>query len=100
MKTYAVVAVTSTTDDWQEAYGEAVLPLVVKHGGRYLARTADHRQMEGDEPSPQIWAIVEFPHSAAASAFYTDPDYQPFLRSRLAGSRSTMYFVEGKDDFV
>jgi uncharacterized protein (DUF1330 family) len=99
MKTYAVVALTSTTDDWQAAYGEAVFPLIGKHGGHYLARTASHTRMEGDGPSPQIWVIVEFPNRAAADAFYQDPAYQPFLRARLDGSFGSLYFVEGQDDF-
>ncbi|MFN0090261.1 MAG: DUF1330 domain-containing protein, partial [Acidimicrobiales bacterium] len=48
MAHYSVVALTPTTDTWVPDYIAAVGPLVERHGGAYLARTASHTQREGD----------------------------------------------------
>ena len=40
MAFFSVLSVTPTTEDWIPRYLPAANALVVKHGGRYLARTA------------------------------------------------------------
>ena len=100
MPHYSVVFVTPTTDAWLPDYLANVMPLLQKHGGRYLARTQSHEQLEGSDPSPDVIAIVEWPSKAAADAFYAEPAYQPHLQARLAGATNTWFSVEGKDDFA
>ncbi|MGI9513386.1 MAG: DUF1330 domain-containing protein, partial [Anderseniella sp.] len=48
MTYYSVLAVTPTNDDWVADYIGPANKLVAKHGGKYLARTANHEQLEGD----------------------------------------------------
>jgi uncharacterized protein (DUF1330 family) len=100
MSCYVLVALTSTSSDWQADYGPAVMRLVVREGGRYLARTTDFERVEGDDPKPGVWVIVEFPDREAAMRFYDDPEYEPFRRSRWAGSFGTVDVVNGRDDFA
>ena len=100
MAHYSVVFVTPQTDAWIPDYIANVAPLVQKHGGKVLARTTDHERIEGSEPNPALIAIVEWPSKAAAGAFYSDPGYQPYLQSRLAGAANEFFSVEGKDDFA
>ena len=97
---YGIINVTPTSEDWIPAYIEAVGPLIAKHGGKFLARTASHERIEGNGPNPAIWAIVEFPSKEALDAFYSDPDYQAPLQARLAGSESNDFSVAGQDDFA
>jgi len=71
-----------------------------KHGGQYLARTADHQQVEGDDRPAGLRIVIEWPSTEAAIAFENDPDYQPFLKSRLDGSESYHFVVAGTDDLA
>ena len=100
MPHYAIVSVTPTSDDWIPSYLETVTPLVHRHGGRYLARTADHHRLEGDGPSPALQVILEWPSKEAAEAFYNDPEYAPHRDARLAGAVNDFYLVSGVDDFA
>jgi uncharacterized protein (DUF1330 family) len=100
MAHYSIVSVTPATETWIPAYLEAVGPMVDKHGGKYLARTASHERLEGTGPNPTLQAIIEWPSKGAAEAFYNDPAYQPHREARLAGSESHFFSVEGKDDFA
>jgi len=97
---YSVVSVTPTTDTWIPSYLAAVGPLVAKHGGRYLARTASHKPFEGAAAPPALQVILEWPSAAAEAAFYADPGYKDHLAARLAGSASAWSSIEGKDDFA
>ncbi len=100
MSCYVLVALTSTSNDWQGAYGPPVARLVEREGGRYLARTRDFERVEGNDPTPGVWIIVEFPDRDAAMRFYNDPEYEPLRRSRHAGSYGTCDIVNGRDDFA
>ncbi len=100
MAHYAIINVTPTSEDWIPAYIEAVGPLVAKHGGKYLARTASSERVQGTGSNPALWAIIEFPSKEALDAWYSDPDYQAPLQARLAGSESNDFSVAGQDDFA
>lgn len=50
MTYYSVLDVTPTSEDWIPDYLPAANARVAAHGGRYIARTANHEQVEG---SPQ-----------------------------------------------
>jgi len=97
---YSLVSVTPTSDAWIPAYLEAVGPVVARHGGRYLARTASHERFEGSGDKPALQVIVEWPSKAAEDASYRDPDYASQLAARMGGSVSSWYSVAGVDDFA
>lgn len=99
MAHYSVVSVTPTSDQWIPDYLAAVGPLVEKHGGKYLARTASHERLEGSGTTPALQVILEWPSKDAADSFYRDPGYASHLQARLGGSESTWFSIEGKDDF-
>ena len=100
MAYYSVVFVTPKTDTWIPDYLAAVGPLVQKHGGKHLARTASHERLEGTDPNPAFIVVTEWPSKEGAEAFYRDPAYQPHLQARLAGATNDCFLVEGKDDFA
>ncbi len=100
MAFYSVLAVTPTNEDWIADYLPAANALVAKHGGRYLARTASHEQMEGVGPEAALRIILEWPSRDAAVAFMSDPDYVPHLKARTEGSDSVHFLIEGKDDLA
>jgi uncharacterized protein (DUF1330 family) len=97
MKYYAVVQLNISNDSWMADYMPNVTTLVHKHGGKYLARTMTMQKIEGTGALPDAFVIIEWPSKAAAEAFYGDPDYQPYLQNRLAGSSSEFTLVAGED---
>jgi len=100
MNYYSVLAVTPTDEDWVADYLPSVNQLVSKYGGRYLARTADHERLEGEGEEAALRIIVEWPSKEAAQTFMSDPEYQPHLKARTAGSVSHHFLLKGQDDLA
>ena len=100
MTYYSVLDVTPTADAWIPAYITAASKLVAKHGGKYLARTANHEQVEGDKQEAGLRVILEWPSKEAALAFMNDPEYAPHLKARTEGSISHHFLIEQKDEFA
>lgn len=100
MTSYSVLAVTPTTDGWIPDYLPTANALVAKHGGKYLARTATHQQVEGGDQTAALRIIIEWPSKEAAMNFMSDPQYKPHLEARTNGSTSFHFVIEGKDDLT
>ena len=100
MTYYSVLAVTPMTDEWVASYNGSANALVAKHGGRYLARTANHERLEGEGDSAALRILIEWPSQDAAKAFMADPQYLPHLKARTAGSISHHFLIEAKDDLA
>ena len=100
MTYYSVLAVTPSSDDWIPGYLPTANRLVEKHGGRYLARTARHTQVEGTDQPAALRIILEWPSKEAAMNFMNDAEYRPHLDARTAGSVSFHFVIEGKDDLA
>ncbi|MDV7145866.1 DUF1330 domain-containing protein [Tropicimonas sp. TH_r6] len=100
MTAYSVLFVTPTDEAWIPGYLAPVSALIEKHGGKYLARTADHQQLEGEDFPAALRVVLEWPAKENALNFENDPDYAPFLAQRLAGSNSYHFVLEGKDDLA
>lgn len=100
MAYYSVLDVTPTTDVWVKDYIEPANKLVAHYGGKYLARTANHEQIEGDAHDAALRILIEWPSKQAALDFMKDPGYTPHLKGRTAGSVSHHYLIEGKDDLA
>lgn len=100
MTCFSVLEVTPTSQDWIPAYLPATGALVAKHGGTYVARTADHERLEGDGPAVALRIIIQWPTKDAAKAFMADPDYAEHLAARTAGSASSHVLIEATDDLA
>lgn len=100
MTYYSVLAVTPTSEDWIPDYIGPANALVAKHGGKYLARTASHRRLEGNGEDAALRIILQWPTKEAAEAFMSDPEYLPHLKARTEGSVSHHFLIEGKDDLA
>jgi uncharacterized protein (DUF1330 family) len=100
MAFYSVLAVTPTSQDWIAGYLGAANTLVAKHGGKFLARTASHERLEGDDKGAALRIVIEWPSKQAALDFTKDPGYVPHLKARTAGSESHHFLIEGKDDLA
>lgn len=100
MAYYSVLDVTPTDEGWIPGYLPTANERVAAHGGKYIARTASHEQVEGDTQAAGLRIIIEWPSKKAAEAFMADEAYGPHLAARTAGSVSHHYLIEGKDDLA
>ena len=97
MKQFVIAEVKVSDAAWIPAYAALVHQLVDRHGGRYLARSAPSRALEGEAPDVTIVALLEFPSLDAVTAFLEDPDYAPLQAARQAGSVSRIYSLPAQD---
>lgn len=100
MAYYSVLAVTPTTEDWIPDYIGPANKLVAQYGGKYLARTATHEQVEGAQNDAALRIIIEWPSKEAALNFMNDAEYKPHLAARTAGSNSEHFLIDAKDDLA
>ncbi|SNT19902.1 DUF1330 domain-containing protein [Tropicimonas sediminicola] len=100
MTAYSVLEVTPTREDWIPDYLPTANRLVEAHGGRYLARTTKHRQLEGGDRTNALRIVIEWPSQEAAERFMADPKYRSHLAARTAGSTSFHFLIDGKDDLA
>lgn len=100
MTYYSVLAVTPTSEDWIPGYIGPANKLVAKYGGKYLARTSSHEQIEGEKQDSALRIVIEWPSKEAAIAFMNDEEYLPHLKARTAGSNSFHFLIEAKDDLA
>lgn len=75
-------------------YLKQVVPIIERHGGRYLTRAGTHEVLEGHW-RPNRVVIIAFPDMTALKAWYEAPDYQPLIAKRRAAARDVMIAVEG-----
>jgi uncharacterized protein (DUF1330 family) len=97
MRYYAIARIDVEDSAWVREYVTAVTPMVERHGGRYLARTAQIERFEGERDRPQIAMVIEWSSKAAAEQFYESDEYRPYRERRRAGSRSDFLLVAGED---
>ena len=97
---FSVLDVTPTTDAWIPNYLPRYNKLLAKHGGIYVARTANHEQVEGETQEAALRIVIQWPSKEAANNFMNDPEYAPHLKARTEGSVSHHYLIEAKDDLA
>jgi uncharacterized protein (DUF1330 family) len=98
MTFYSVLAVTPTSEEWIPDYIGPANALVTEYGGKYLARTSNHEQLEGNDQPSALRIVIEWPSRDAAVGFMNDERYVPHLKARTHGSESFHFLIEGKDD--
>ncbi len=97
MAVYLIANVTVTDEAWLPDYAANVHEIVHKHGGRYLARSANITTLEGEPSDATMIALLEFPSAEAVQAFADDPAYAPYGQARQAGSVSRFYLIDDTD---
>ncbi len=97
MKHYAVARLDVKDPAWVRDYVSDVTPMVERRGGRYLARTAQIEQFEGELAPPQILLIIEWPSREAANDFYESDEYRSYREARRAGADNDFLLIAGDD---
>jgi uncharacterized protein (DUF1330 family) len=97
MSAYLIADVTVIDDRWLPDYTEVVHDIVAKHGGKYLARSANIKTLEGEESDTMVIAVLEFPTMEALQAFVDDPEYAPHAKARQDGTVSIFRAIDDTD---
>ena len=97
MSVFLIADVTVTDDAWIPAYAEKVHDIVHKHGGKYLSRSGNITNLEGEALDSTLIAILEFPSLEAVNSFANDPDYAKYRDARIAGTVSRLNVIDDTD---
>ncbi|HTS61667.1 MAG TPA: DUF1330 domain-containing protein [Candidatus Acidoferrales bacterium] len=97
MKCYAIGELDLIDQSWVADYVENVTSMVERRGGRYLARTSNIDQLEGDGKPPQVVVLIEWPSKEIALEFYESNEYRPYRDSRFARAKSRFSLIAGED---
>jgi uncharacterized protein (DUF1330 family) len=97
MAVYVIADIKVTDEAWIPEYAKAAHEIVHKHGGRYLARSANVKTLEGKPLDTTLIAIVEFPNEEAVKAFASDPAYARYAKMRQEGSDSRFQLIDDTD---
>ena len=97
MAVYLIADVKVTDESWIPEYAAKVHDIVHKHGGKYLSRSANITNLEGEGFDTTMIALLEFPSLEAVKAFANDPAYAKFGKARQAGSVSKFRVIDDTD---
>ena len=97
MSVYIIAEVEVTDDSWIPEYADKVHDIANQYGGKYLARSANIENLEGESLPTTLIALIEFPDSDSVKAFVNSPDYAPFGKARQAGSNSRFRMIDDTD---
>ena len=81
MAAYVVGRLQMRDPSWIEKYRATVPSIVAKHDGKYLVRGGKMETLEGKEPLPSSYVVIEFPSMDQARA--ADASMPPSRITRL-----------------
>ena len=97
MTAYLIADVKATDEAWIPEYAAKVHDIVHKHGGKYLSRSGNITNIEGEPLDTTLIALLEFPSVEAAQAFINDPDYASYAKARQDGTVSKFNIIDDTD---
>ena len=97
MSVYLIADIELKDPSWVPDYAANVHKIVERHGGRYLSRSGNIENIEGESPTSTLIAIISFPSREALASFAADPEYAPYGRARQAGSNSRFRLIDDTD---
>ena len=97
MSVFLVADIKITSDAWVPEYAANVHRFVERQGGKYLSRSGNITTLEGPQTDSSLVAIMQFPSKRALEAFVNDPEYQPYVKARQAGSVSKFFMIDDTD---
>ncbi len=94
MSAYLIADVNVKNADSYSEYRRQVLPLIERHGGKFIVRGGAHETLEGDW-RPARLVIIEFPSMAVLKQWYGSPEYKKLIDLRQDASSGSLVAVEG-----
>ena len=94
MAAYLIADVNVENTETYAEYRRQVLPLIERHGGRFIVRGGPHETLEGDW-RPSRLVIIEFPSMTVLKRWYGSPEYKKLIDLRQNASSGSLVAVEG-----
>jgi len=94
MSAYIIVDIDITDPAGFAEYRKAVVPLVQKYGGNYLAADDRTETLEGSW-SPKRIVMIQFPSVARAQEWFRCEEYREPCKIRKRTAKTKMILVEG-----
>lgn len=95
MPAYVINQLSIHDTAYQKEYYAKVGALLEKHGGRQIVGGPPVERLEGDWELPERVAVLEFPSTEHALAWWSDPDYAPLKSARQASTTGRAMLVAG-----
>lgn len=96
---YSYIELNLLNKEWTIPYIKEVTPIVNKYGGEYIARTVNHKQIEGDSRPCDVTVMIKWPSKEAFDGLFSDPEYEQYFKLRKEGAITKHFLVEGVDDW-
>lgn len=77
------------------AYAAAATPIILAHGGVFLARGGTYEQLEGQDHARNV--VAQFPSLKAAHDCYHSEGYQAAIKLGAGGFQRSLMIVETID---
>ena len=94
MAAYMMVQSTIDNEKQYQKYREAVVPLIMKFGGKFLIKGGKVEVLEG-QPDGRSMVVFEFPSMEAIDAFWNSPEYVPVKALRQGVATLNVWAVPG-----
>jgi uncharacterized protein (DUF1330 family) len=94
MAVYLIVDITVHDPERYNQYVERAMPLVEKHGGRYLAQGGRIKAVAGDW-RPERVVLIEFDQMDQVRACFSSAEYREIAPLRENSTSSRVIIVEG-----
>lgn len=95
MAAYYIADVEWTDAEARQQYIASFAPTLAPYGGEVIINARSPEVVEGDWRPKGTFAVLRFPSSEQARAWYDSEAYRPLLDLRLRSSHSNSLFVEG-----
>lgn len=97
MASHSVLTAIRTHADWVPGHVGPSSQLMLRHGGKYLSRTADHEVLEAVYEDTALRIIIQWPSTGTAKTFMNVPDNLSIFAARTAGPESHHFLIEAED---
>jgi uncharacterized protein (DUF1330 family) len=94
MAGYLMVQGTISNEEQYQKYRDAVVPLIMKFGGKFSVRGGKVEVLEG-QPDTRSMVVFEFPSIEAIHAFWNSPEYVPVKKLRQGAATLNVWAVPG-----
>jgi uncharacterized protein (DUF1330 family) len=94
MAGYLMVQGTISNEEQYQKYRDAVVPLIMKFGGKFSVRGGKVGVLEG-QPDTRSMVVFEFPSIEAIHAFWNSPEYVPVKTLRHGAATVNVWAVPG-----
>jgi uncharacterized protein (DUF1330 family) len=94
MAGYLMVQGTIDDEEQYQKYRDAVVPLIMKFGGKLSVRGGKVAVLEG-QPDTRSMIVFEFPSIEAIHAFWNSAEYVPVKQLRQGAATLNVWAVPG-----